>query len=209
MGSEPAHESRQTRAAALLRRTSHARTARALERHPGGKAMIADRLREVLPAEGISEREGDGRTLPVASPAERTEWVELMRLAASESWRIFTLGGGTHTASVPGEADLLLSTSRIDRVLAFEPGDGTLTAEAGATMGALGSLCEAGGYHLAPDVPSPERATLGGAIASGAAGIDRLRYGPTRAVLLGLEVLSSEGTITRSGGRLVKNVTGY
>jgi glycolate oxidase FAD binding subunit len=58
-------------------------------------------------------------------------------------------------------------------------------------------------------VPHPDRATLGGVVAAGQSGFDRLRYGPVRNALLGARVLLADGRLAKSGGQLVKNVTGY
>jgi len=109
----------------------------------------------------------------------------------------------------PADADLALSTRRLAGVVSYEPGDGTVSALAGTTMSALRETVRGGGHHLTPDVPRPSHATLGGVVAAGQSGFDRLRYGPVRNALLGVRALLSGGSIAKSGGQLVKNVTGY
>jgi glycolate oxidase FAD binding subunit len=109
----------------------------------------------------------------------------------------------------PVRADLALSTRRLCGVVSYEPGDGTVAARAGTPMAALAATVRAGGHHLTPDVPRPQGATLGGVIAAGQSGFDRLRHGPVRNALLGTRVVLSDGRIAKSGGQLVKNVTGY
>ena len=76
-------------------------------------------------------------------------------------------------------------------------------------MSELGDAVAAGGHRLTPDVPRPRAATLGGVVADGWSGGDRLRFGPTRHHVLGMRVLSSDAQVTKTGGRLVKNVTGF
>ena len=76
-------------------------------------------------------------------------------------------------------------------------------------MAALAETVHAGGHHLTPDVPRPAESTLGGVVAAGQSGHDRVRYGPVRHHVLGVEVALADGSVVRSGGRLVKNVTGF
>ena len=109
----------------------------------------------------------------------------------------------------PPRADLLVSTRRLAGLLRHEPDDGTLSALAGTPMSELRAAALAGGHWLTPDVAAPRRATLGGVIAAGQSGLDRLRFGPARHHVLGARVMLADGTIARSGGQLVKNVTGF
>lgn len=133
-----------------------------------------------------------------------------MRRCAREGWTILPVGSGTHLAREPRPraVDVLLSTARCTGVTAFEPGDGTITARAGTRWSTLEEAVGAT-HHLAPELPEPARVTLGGAIGAGASGLDRLRHGPLRHQVLGLAAVQGDGTIARSGGRVVKNVTGY
>lgn len=143
---------------------------------------------------------------PVACPANDEEAVEAIRLAAKERWKLSPIGFGPELRP---DVDFLLSTRRIAGVVAYEPGDGTLTARAGTTMSELDRVAREGGNHLTPRVAAPDRSTLGGVLAGGRSGIDRLRYGPARHHVLGMRVALADGSIAKSGGRLVKNVTGY
>jgi glycolate oxidase FAD binding subunit len=102
-----------------------------------------------------------------------------------------------------------VSTRAIGGVVRHEPGDGTLTARAGATMAELAARAASGGHWLTPDVARPDRCTLAGVLAAGESGADRLRFGPARHHVLGMRVALADGTLAKSGGQLVKNVTGY
>ena len=148
--------------------------------------------------------------LPLAAPESEAALVELIREASAGGLKVLPIGNGTRLGGAFGApADLLLSTRALSGVVAYEPGDGTVTALAGTTMSELAGAVAAGGHRLTPDVPRPREATLGGVIADGLSGGDRLRFGPTRHHVLGMRVLSSDGEITKTGGRLVKNVTGF
>ena len=148
--------------------------------------------------------------LPLAAPESEEALVELVNEARGGGLRLLPIGNGSRLGAVyRAQADLLVSTRALSGVVAYEPGDGTVTALAGTKMNELAGAVAAGGHRLTPDVPRPEEATLGGVIADGFSGSDRLRFGPTRHHVLGMRVLSSDGEVTRTGGRLVKNVTGF
>lgn len=153
----------------------------------------------------------DRPALPLASPASEGEIAEVVKLAALERWTILPLGCGSKLSWRPHSvrADLALTTRRFEGIVAYEPGDGTMTARAGSTIAALADAARKEGNHFTPRVPRPDAATLGGVLAAGQSGMDRLRHGPSRHHVLGMRVVLADGSVARSGGRLVKNVTGY
>lgn len=119
-------------------------------------------------------------------------------------------GAGTklhHLRDVPGEA-ALVDTRALDRILTHEPGELVVHAEAGVRLAALQAALAHHGQWLPIDPPYRE-ATLGGALASGLAGPRRHAYGRVKDFVLGLRVVNPEGNLVKSGGRVVKNVTGY
>jgi glycolate oxidase iron-sulfur subunit len=144
-------------------------------------------------------------------PADEAQVVETIRLATRNRWRILPAGLGSKLgwSAAPARVDLVLSTRRLAGIVAYEPGDGTLTARAGTTMEALERATLESRNHLTPRVPAPSRATIGGVLAAGQSGVDRLRYGPARHHVLGMRAALADGSSTKSGGKLVKNVTGY
>ena len=154
------------------------------------------------------------RELPVALPGDEAGVARTLELAGAERWRAVPTGlssklGWCRPEVLAGEADLLISTRELDEIVAYVPGDGTLTAQAGCRMLALGEHVAREGHRLTPDVPRPGDATLGGTLAAGISGPDRLLHGPSRHHVLGMRVALVDGTLARSGGRLVKNVTGF
>ena len=153
----------------------------------------------------------DGTEVPLFAPSTTEAFAEALALAHRERWIVLPSGLGSKLSwtKSPTRVDFMLSTRAFTGVVAYEPGDGTLTARAGTTMHELLSRVAGGGHALTPDVPRPRNATLGGVIAAAQNGADRLRYGSVRDHVLGVQVGLGDGTLARSGGRLVKNVTGY
>ena len=109
----------------------------------------------------------------------------------------------------PRQYDLALDLSRMNRILAYEPRDLTLGIEPGVTCADLDRELRQKGQFLPLAPPFADRATLGGMVAAGADTPLRYGYGTTRDFLLGVEFVTGEGLISKSGGRVVKNVTGY
>lgn len=153
--------------------------------------------------------------LPQVAPGSEAQLVELVQRAAAERVRLVPLGAGLHLWTAPWPAgsprpDLAVSLRRLSAIVAHEPGDGTLTALAGTPLETLEAAAGAAGQHLTPALgPRFREATLGGTLAAGQSGWDRLRYGPARHHVLGARLLLADGKVVQSGGRLVKNVTGY
>lgn len=170
-------------------------------------------LSRLLPPAALSAWHLDGglQQIPMAAPATEQEFREVIELAGRSNYRVLPLGSGsklTHQPT-PERVDILLSTRRYTGCVAYEPGDGTLTARAGTTWAELEGTARGGGHHLTPSIARPASATLGGVLAQGQSGFDRLRYGPLRHHVLGMRVLGADAAVTKSGGRLVKNVTGF
>ena len=145
------------------------------------------------------------------SPESEAELVSAVREARAHGRRILPIGCGSELAwcGVPEAADLLISTEHLAGLVAHVPADGTVSARAGTRLSDLRAAVRAGGHFLTPDVPNPGVHTLGGILAAGQSGPDRLRFGPARHHVLGMRVLLADGTTAKSGGQLVKNVTGY
>jgi glycolate oxidase FAD binding subunit len=153
----------------------------------------------------------DVEPVPLVAPRSIDEARELLRFAAADGLRVLPLGRGSKLGwcGIPGQIDFALSTRRLTRVVSHVPADGTITVEAGVLVSELRERCRAGGHFLTPDVPRPGSRTIGGVVAAGESGLDRLRFGPVRHHVLGTKVVLAGGALAKSGGQLVKNVTGY
>ncbi len=147
----------------------------------------------------------------VLAPASAEELADCLREASARGLAVVPWGGGTHQhlGRPPERYDLALTTSRLNRVVAYHPADLVVTVEAGVTLDDLQAELARSGQWLPWDPPLPARATIGGLLASRATGALRLAYGPPRDFTLGMRVALGDGRLVKSGGRVVKNVAGY
>jgi glycolate oxidase FAD binding subunit len=146
----------------------------------------------------------------VAAPASTEEVAAVLRAAAGHGLAVVPAGGGTKLGwgGPPERCALLLDTRRLDRIVEHVAGDLIVRVQAGLRADALAAALAPARQELALDVP-PGGATIGGVLATGAAGPRRLRHGTGRDLLIGITVVLADGTIARSGGKVVKNVAGY
>jgi glycolate oxidase FAD binding subunit len=146
----------------------------------------------------------------VARPGNTEEVAAVLHAAAGLALRVVARGGGSRLAwGVPPTAvDLIVDTSRMDAVLTHAAGDLVVTVQAGLPMGALQRALARHRQRLALDYDNP-RGTIGGTIATAASGPLRYRYGSVRDLLIGITVVLADGSVARSGGKVVKNVAGY
>src|SRR5918999_4204815 len=121
-------------------------------------------------------------------------------------------GGGTKLGWSPaGEGVADFDTRRLDRIIEHNEGDFTAVLEAGVPLVEAQAAFGAAGQMLALDPPLGEgdAATIGGVIAANDSGPLRHRFGGARDLVLGVTVVLSDGTIAKSGGKVIKNVAGY
>lgn len=145
------------------------------------------------------------------APAIESDVSAILSEASACGLSVVPYAAGAHMggANVPREYDVAMLMTRLDRIVAHEPADMTVTAEAGAPISALNATLAAHNQFLPLDPPAADRATVGGVIAANAHGPLRHRYGTVRDWLLGVRVVHADGSISKAGGRVVKNVTGY
>ncbi len=120
-------------------------------------------------------------------------------------------GGGTRITigNIPTSYDTALDLSEFTGDIEHEPGDMTVVANAGVTIGSLNALLGDEGQRLPFEVRNPATATVGGSIASNASGHRQSSTGGIRDWVIGMQIVLADGTVTKSGGRVVKNVQGY
>ena len=147
----------------------------------------------------------------VAKPGDVEGVSRALTLASRSKATVVPWGGGTRMALgyPPRGVDLVLSVERLQRILAYDAADLTVTLEAGCTLDQASQALATRGQMLPLDPPWPTRATIGGTLATGQTGLRRSLYGGPRDLLLGVRAVDALGVITRAGGRVVKNVTGY
>jgi glycolate dehydrogenase FAD-binding subunit len=144
-------------------------------------------------------------------PEDIDAFSKIMRGFAESGATIAFEGGGTALGfGYDAErVDGVLSTARLDSVVAYAPDDFTVTAEAGVTLAALQATVAARGQRVALDAPDAARATLGGLVATNGFGPLRARYGTLRDLVLGATLVRADGVVVRGGGTVVKNVAGF
>ncbi len=144
-----------------------------------------------------------------ASSADQV--VEILRAAFSERLAVIPVGNATQlgVGSPPARYDVALVLSKLSQRLGYDPGDLTLTAGAGMTIGMLSLELQKHGQFLPLDSLAGDFATVGGILATNSSGPLRHAYGTARDFVLGLDYVNGEGARTKSGGRVVKSVAGY
>jgi glycolate oxidase FAD binding subunit len=120
-------------------------------------------------------------------------------------------GGGTRigVGNIPSSYDTAIDLSDFIGETEHESGDMTVVANAGVTIGTLNTILAKEGQRLAFEVRNPEKATVGGSVASNAPGRRQSSTGGIRDWVIGMQIVLADGTVTKTGGRVVKNVQGY
>jgi glycolate oxidase FAD binding subunit len=143
-------------------------------------------------------------------PSSPPEVAEALAQSSARGEKVLPLGAGRSlsAAGAPDPCDVLLDLRGLDRVVDYSPGDMTITVLAGTSLDTIRKTVGARGQRL-PGVPEGE-GTIGGLLATGwTAPEARESQGTLRERLLGVQIAGPDGKLTRSGGRVVKNVTGY
>lgn len=179
-------------------------------------AQALDALRSIVVEgsvrRGVSADEVCGVTPELyVEPANEAELARVLEYANQAGMLIAPRGGGTKMDWGPAAQaiDLMISSAKFDRILEYAPADMTVTTGAGVTIAQLQSELAQHRQRLALDPLWPDRATVGGVIATNDSGALRLRYGGVRDLIIGITVVLGDGTIATSGGKVVKNVAGY
>jgi glycolate oxidase FAD binding subunit len=163
------------------------------------------------PAE-LSQYQVDGKAPSAAvCPGVCEEVAEIVKFATIEKLAIVASGARTKLGMgmPPRQYDLAVDMTRLSRVSAYDPHDLTLGVEAGVSLRDISKLLGEHRQFLPLLAPYGESATVGGTISAGLDGPLRQFYGTARDYVLGMEFVTGAGVLTKSGGRVVKNVAGY
>ncbi|MFW2382000.1 MAG: FAD-binding oxidoreductase [Acidimicrobiales bacterium] len=155
-----------------------------------------------------------GTALAVARPGSTREVAELLGICSRAEVSVIPQGGNTGlsggaTPIDAGRPSIILSLTRMNLIEAVNPDRWSMTVQAGATIQSMQEAADSAGRLFAPDWGARGTATIGGAIACDAGGINVLRYGTTREQILGLEVVLPDGQIWDGLRSLRKDATGY
>jgi|GEM_PF-123618 len=149
------------------------------------------------------------------SPANTQQVSEILRYANENGITVTAVGGNTKQSwgneiqPNPTKTNIRLELTRLNRVIEHPWQDLTCTVQAGCTWQQLQQTLAKHGQFVALDPLWPERATVGGILATNDSGALRHRYGSLRDLVIGMTLVLADGTIARSGGKVVKNVAGY
>lgn len=145
------------------------------------------------------------------TPASLPELSEVMKQSYDSGMAMIPVGGGTrlHLGNPPRSAHLAIRTSKLCGIVEYEPDNMTFSALAGTTLEGLQEVLRTKNQFLPLDPPHPDQSTIGGIVATNDSGPIRFRYGTVRDMLIGVKIVHPDGTPTKAGGKLVKNVTGY
>ncbi len=145
-----------------------------------------------------------------AAPADAQQASEMLRFADANGLAVSAEGSGSKLGWInAGRSNLRVLTQRMTSMREHTWQDMTCTVEAGCAWQTMQRALAEHGQHVALDPLWPERSTVGGVIAANDSGALRLRYGGLRDLVLGMTLVLADGTIARSGGKVVKNVAGY
>jgi len=147
----------------------------------------------------------------IVRPADTGELARVMELCSSRGQRVVTHGGRTGVAggAYTGADEIAISLERMAKIEEICPVSHVAVVQAGVTVEALQSAAAEQGLFYPVDLGAKGTATIGGTIATNAGGNRVLRWGMTRANVLGLEAVLADGSLVSAMNRLVKNNTGY
>jgi glycolate oxidase FAD binding subunit len=166
-----------------------------------------------------AEHVQDGRNLAaegvnpawVLRPANEEEISAILRLCSANDLVVVSGAGLTKQGiGTPMErTDVFLDMARLNRVLRYDPGDLTISVEAGARVGEVQSVVAAHRQLLPLDGPQCDRSSIGGALATAMQGPLKHGFGGPRDFCVGIRFVTADGTMAKAGGQVVKNVAGY
>jgi glycolate oxidase FAD binding subunit len=147
----------------------------------------------------------------IVEPASAEAVAGVLEWASREKLSVLVRGAGTKIGwgPAPRSIDVLMSTARLNAVVAHRHGDLTATVQAGATLSHVNSTLAQHGQWIPLDPPWADRATIGGIVATNDSGPRRHRYGAPRDLIIGVEFARADGRLAKGGGIVVKNVAGY
>lgn len=155
---------------------------------------------------------GETRAFPEAmvEPDSAETIAKIMRYAYDKGIPVTTRGTGTGLCGgcVPLHGGILISTTRLNRILEIDSNNLTATVESGVILMDFQEVTEKMGLLYAPD-PGEKSATIGGNVSTNAGGMRAVKYGVTRDHVLGMEVVLPSGEIAWLGGKVAKNSSGY
>jgi glycolate oxidase len=187
------------------------------------ESRIIKILQDIVGADNVSTDKADlichsydatqQKHLPdvVVYPASASEISLILKMANAERIPVFPRGAGSGFTggSLPTKGGIVLVTSRMDKILRIDEENLVAEVEPGVVTEQFQQAVEKVGLFYPPDPASLKFSTLGGNVAECAGGPRCVKYGVTKDYILGLEVVTPQGDIIRTGGQTMKGVVGY
>ena len=153
----------------------------------------------------------ENRPGAVLLPGTADEIACIMRLCHSAGVSVTPRGSGTNLSggAISGSKGVVIQTSRLNRIIEVDEENLTATVEPGVITSALHREVEARGLFYPPDPGSMNISTMGGNVAENSGGLRGLKYGVTADYIMGLTTVLADGSLLRTGGKVVKDVAGY
>ncbi|RFU64352.1 FAD-binding oxidoreductase [Bacillus sp. V59.32b] len=177
--------------------------------------LLSD-LKSIVSEEQLIDRKNTSHPLGNSGqvtvyPKSEDEIANVLKYANDNGKKIAVVAGGTKRGfgGLTESVDILLSLAKYKGIVEHTVGDMTLTVKAGTPFKELQEYLAEHNQKVSLDPAWPEYATVGGIIASNESGPKRLGYGASRDVVIGLRMVYPDGSVNRSGGKVVKNVAGY
>ncbi len=185
---------------------------------------VRARLKGAVGAKGFSEDANEiaphlvewrskyqGQASLLLKPRTTEEVSKILAICDETSTPIVPQGGNTGLVGgqIPFHGEVLLSLSRLDRVRRVDPLDMSMVAEAGVVLAKVHEAALDADCFFPLSIASEGSATIGGNLSTNAGGVDVLRYGSTRALVLGVEVVLADGRVLDMLRTLRKDNTGY
>lgn len=156
-------------------------------------------------------RKYKGQTKLVLKPESTEEMSKVLEYCNRNMLAVVPQGGnsGLVGGSVPVFDEVVISTSRMNKVRSFDPVSGTLVVDAGCILEVVGQFLHSKGHIFPLDLGAKGSCQIGGNVATNAGGLRLLRYGSLHGNVLGLEAVLPDGTVMDDLTTLRKNNTGY
>ena len=175
----------------------------------GGENLIVDPERvEPYGADAVKEKFPPEA---VVFPESTEQMAAILRLANEYEFPVTARGGGVgYTGgAVPINGGIVIGTDRMNKIIEINADDLYIVCQPGLTTYEVQQAVEKEGLMFAPDPASYKDSFIGGNIAENAGGMRTPKYGVTKHHVLGLEVVTANGDVIRTGGKTVKNVVGF
>ncbi|MDD3012478.1 MAG: FAD-linked oxidase C-terminal domain-containing protein [Candidatus Gastranaerophilales bacterium] len=147
----------------------------------------------------------------VVLPLSKEQVSEVLKLADKYNTPVIARGAGTNLAGscIPVKGGIIMHLSRMNQILEIDKNNLLCRVQPGVVVEKLQQEVEEAGLYFPPDPSNMKVSTVGGSIAQSSGGPRCFKYGTTKDYVLGLEIILADGTIINTGGKTVKNVTGY